>query len=100
MPLLALTVVLLWVQRRITSRKGFVSLTGKGGERRPFRWARGSGCCWAGAGVTAVGGDAAGHPARRVVLQGLGPRLSLATTLNFRNIFFEQFDGALCARPR
>src|SRR4051812_4811891 len=29
MPLLGITVLLFWVQRRITSRKGFVSLTGK-----------------------------------------------------------------------
>ena len=35
MPLLAITILLFWVQRRITSRKGYVSLTGKGGERRP-----------------------------------------------------------------
>jgi iron(III) transport system permease protein len=35
MPLLGITVLLFWVQRRITRRKGFVSLTGKGGERRP-----------------------------------------------------------------
>jgi iron(III) transport system permease protein len=37
MPLLIITIVLFWVQRRITSRKGYVSLTGKGGERRPIR---------------------------------------------------------------
>jgi iron(III) transport system permease protein len=36
MPLLAITVFLFWIQRRITSRKGYVSLTGKGGERRPI----------------------------------------------------------------
>ena len=36
MPLLVITVVLFWLQRRITSRKGYVSLTGKGGERRPI----------------------------------------------------------------
>jgi iron(III) transport system permease protein len=35
MPLLVITVLLFWVQRRITNRKGYVSLTGKGGERRP-----------------------------------------------------------------
>ena len=35
MPLLAITVFLFWVQRRITNRKGYVALTGKGGERRP-----------------------------------------------------------------
>lgn len=36
MPVLALTVVMLWLQRRILSRKGFVSVSGKGGERRPY----------------------------------------------------------------
>ena len=43
MPLLIITIVLFWVQRRITSRKGYVSLTGKGGDRRevplgPWKW--------------------------------------------------------------
>jgi iron(III) transport system permease protein len=36
MPLLGITILLFWLQRRITSRKGYVSLTGKGGERRPI----------------------------------------------------------------
>ena len=36
MPLLLITILLFWLQRRITSRKGYVSLTGKGGERRPM----------------------------------------------------------------
>ncbi len=44
MPLLGITVLLVLVQRLITRRKGFVALTGKGGERRPillgrWRWA-------------------------------------------------------------
>jgi iron(III) transport system permease protein len=44
MPLLAITVLLFWLQRRIISRKGYVALTGKGGERRlvqlgAWRWA-------------------------------------------------------------
>lgn len=44
MPLLAITVLLVLLQRLLTRRKGFVSLTGKGGERRPislgrWRWA-------------------------------------------------------------
>ncbi len=44
MPLLGITIALFWLQRRITHRKGYVSLTGKGGERRavplgPWRWA-------------------------------------------------------------
>jgi len=37
MPLLAITVALFWLQRRLTARKGYVALTGKGGERRPLR---------------------------------------------------------------
>ena len=36
MPLLVITIFLFWLQRRITSRRGYVSLTGKGGERRPI----------------------------------------------------------------
>ena len=36
MPLLMITIVLFWLQRRITNRKGYVALTGKGGERRPI----------------------------------------------------------------
>lgn len=36
MPILALTIVMLWLQRRILSNKGFVSVSGKGGERRPY----------------------------------------------------------------
>lgn len=35
MPLLGITIALFWLQRRITARKGYVALTGKGGERRP-----------------------------------------------------------------
>jgi len=43
MPLLLITVFLFWLQSRIISRKGYVALTGKGGERRlvplgPWRW--------------------------------------------------------------
>ena len=37
MPLLGITILLFWMQRRLTSRKGYVSLTGKGGERRPIQ---------------------------------------------------------------
>lgn len=43
MPLLVVTVLLVVAQRVLTQRKGFVALTGKGGERRPialgpWRW--------------------------------------------------------------
>lgn len=37
MPLLGITIFLFWLQRRLTHRKGYVSLTGKGGERRPIK---------------------------------------------------------------
>jgi iron(III) transport system permease protein len=40
MPLLGVTVMLILVQRLMTHRKGFVSLTGKGGERRPIQLGR------------------------------------------------------------
>ncbi len=44
MPLLIVTILLIVIQRTLTQRKGFVALTGKGGERRPivlgrWRWA-------------------------------------------------------------
>lgn len=44
MPLLLITAGLFWIQHRILRRKGYVALTGKGGERRPinlgvWRWA-------------------------------------------------------------
>ncbi len=42
-PLLLVTVILFGLQRRLTRRRGFVALTGKGGDRRPtelgpWRW--------------------------------------------------------------
>jgi iron(III) transport system permease protein len=36
MPILLLTVILLGLQRRLLARRGYVSVSGKGGERRPF----------------------------------------------------------------
>ena len=43
MPILLLTVVMLMLQRRLLARRGYVSVSGKGGERRPldigpWRW--------------------------------------------------------------
>jgi iron(III) transport system permease protein len=40
MPLLLITVALFWLQRRLIARKGYVALTGKGGERRLVRLGR------------------------------------------------------------
>jgi iron(III) transport system permease protein len=44
MPMVGITVALLWVQRRLLSRKSYVTVGGKGGHRAPlelgaFRWA-------------------------------------------------------------
>src|SRR5258708_16901892 len=43
MPLLAITVLMFWLQRTILGRSGYTSVTGKGGDRRmialgPWRW--------------------------------------------------------------
>jgi len=40
MPLLAITVLMFWLQRQIIARRGYVALTGKGGERRLVRLGR------------------------------------------------------------
>lgn len=40
MPLLLVTIALMWLQKIVLSRKGFVSQTGKGGERRLIRLGR------------------------------------------------------------
>lgn len=37
LPLLGITMLLLWLQKRILSRKGFTTVAGKGGERRIVR---------------------------------------------------------------
>jgi iron(III) transport system permease protein len=42
-PLLAITVLMFWLQRKILGRRGYTSVSGKGGERRmialgPWRW--------------------------------------------------------------
>jgi iron(III) transport system permease protein len=40
-PLLGVTILLLWFQRAVLQRRGYVTLTGKGGERRAVRLGRG-----------------------------------------------------------
>lgn len=40
MPLLAVTAGMLWLQRRLLGRRGFASVSGKGGERRVIRLGR------------------------------------------------------------
>ena len=92
MPLLGVTILLILIQRLMTRRKGFVALTGKGGERRPIRL-----------GTVALGdvrlchvrGGPGGVPALPVpdpggLRQGLGTRLRagqhLAQELPFRAV--------------
>lgn len=53
MPLLIITVVMIMAQRLLLNRKGFVSQTGKGGERRPihlgpWRWVLFAWCAFVG----------------------------------------------------
>jgi len=36
-PLLLITILLFWLQRSLTGRRGYTAVTGKGGERRPIR---------------------------------------------------------------
>jgi iron(III) transport system permease protein len=40
MPLLIITVLMFWLQRKILGRRGYTSVTGKGGERRMIRLGR------------------------------------------------------------
>ena len=45
MPILLLTIVMLMLQRRLLARRGYVSVSGKGGERVRSTLAHGNGCC-------------------------------------------------------
>jgi iron(III) transport system permease protein len=94
MPVLAATVLLLLLQRRLLAKKGFVSVSGKGGERRPleiglFKWvlaAYGAAICLLSV-ILPLG----------ILLQsafakawGKGLAASNLTLANFNYIFFEQ----------
>ena len=94
MPVLAVTVLLLLMQRRLLAKKGYVSVSGKGGERRPldigpFKWvlsAYGTFICLLSV-ILSLG----------ILLQsafakawGKGLTSSNLTLANFHYIFFEQ----------
>jgi iron(III) transport system permease protein len=94
MPILLLTVVLLSLQRRLLARRGYVSVSGKGGERRPFdigwwKWVLLASSVL----VTAL---AVVMPLAILVLASLsrawgrGPVAGNLTLDNFHAIFFEQ----------
>ncbi|MDB5853929.1 MAG: binding-protein-dependent transport system inner rane component [Herminiimonas sp.] len=94
MPVVAVTVLLLLLQRRLLAKKGYVSVSGKGGERRPldigpFKWV-----------LTAYGLVICllslilplGILLQAAFAKAWGKGLSLAnlTLANFHYIFFEQ----------
>ena len=74
MPMVGITIALLWVQRRLLARKSYVTVGGKGGHREPmalgaFRWVL---FAYAMADRGPVGVHAAVHHPADLVQQGLG----------------------------
>jgi len=94
MPILLLTVVLLALQRKLLARRGYVSVSGKGGERRPFDigWWKWPLLAYAGL----VAALAVVMPLAILVLASLsrawgrGLVAGNLTLDNFHSIFFEQ----------
>ena len=94
MPILLLTVVMLMLQRHLLARRGYVSVSGKGGERRPLdigAWK------WVLLAYSAlVGLLAVVMPLAILVIASLskawgkGLAISNLTLANYHNIFFEQ----------
>ena len=94
MPLLLITVFMFWLQRSVLGRRGYASITGKGGERRmirlgPWRWAM--------LGYALFVGALAVLLPMSVLLQaafakawGRGFSLDNLTLANFRYVLFEQ----------
>ena len=94
MPLLGITVLLFWLQRRIIARKGYVALTGKGGERRLVRL---GGWRWAMLGYCLLVTSLSFFLPMLVVLQaafakawGRGFSLDNLTLANVRFVLFDQ----------
>jgi iron(III) transport system permease protein len=93
MPLLVVTVALFAWQRRMMSRKGFVALTGKGGERRilalgPWRWVL-LGYSFFVLGLSVILPYAVLAQAAFTRAWGRGLSLDNLTLANFRYILFE-----------
>src|SRR5690606_5377741 len=94
MPLVGITVLLLGVQRMILSRRGYVTVTGKGGHRRPLEIGLGGWVLLAYALIIAALGV---FLPMYVILQSalskswaLGFSLDNFTLYNFRQALFEQ----------
>jgi iron(III) transport system permease protein len=94
MPMLATTVVLLVVQRLLLSRKGYVSVSGKGGERRPldigaWKWLLAAYCGLIAA-ITVVVPLVTLLQTAFSRAWGRGLSLDNLTLANFQSILFEQ----------
>lgn len=93
MPLLLVTVGLIWLQRRILARKGYAAVGGKGGSRRPqalgaWRWAA-LAYAWAVIGVAVVLPLAVLIQAAFAKAWGRGVGWNNFTLANLRFILFE-----------
>lgn len=93
MPLIAITTILLWLQRVALGRKGFVTLTGKGGSRSLLRLGRWR---WAALVYCLVVGALSVYLPFLVIIQaacakawGRGFSLSNMTLENFRYLLFD-----------
>lgn len=94
MPILLLTIVMLILQRKLLARRGYVSVSGKGGERRPFDIGAWKWLLLAYSALVAL--LSVVMPLAILVLAsfsrawGKGLALSNLTLANFHGIFFEQ----------
>lgn len=94
MPILLLTIVMLMLQRKLLARRGYVSVSGKGGERRPFDIGAWKWLLLAYSALVAL--LSVVMPLAILVLAsfskawGKGLALSNLTLANFHGIFFEQ----------
>ena len=93
MPLLGITVALFWLQQQITRRKGYVAMTGKGGERRLIKlgWVRWAmlGYCLFVVGMAVFLPYAALSQAAFARAWGQGPSVANFSLQNFHYILFE-----------
>lgn len=94
MPILLLTVIMLLLQRKLLARRGYVSVSGKGGDRRPFDIGRWKWLLLGYSGLVAL--LTVVMPLAILVLASLskawgrGLRMDNLTLANFQGIFFEQ----------
>ncbi len=91
MSLIAVTIAMLWLQRRLLGRRGFTALTGKGGERRPVdlgRWR------WISLGLCFAVGTLAVFMPLVVLLQAAFAK-AWSRGFSLSNLTFKNFDYLL-----